>query len=494
MLKPAINLTRASFRTALDQIHANLPALETTPDFMAAQPAEPLTPLADLTTTGAVPTAPTLTIRQQVAQMQAGSLTATQLLEQAYAAIAARQNELNAFVTVTPPAELFAAAAQLDAEAQSGQLRGALHGIPISVKDVIAVAGLPNTASSRVLADNIAQSTAESVARLQAAGALIIGKTQTCEFALGVVTRQSRNPWDATRDPGGSSGGSAISVTTGMSIASLGTDTRASIRVPAALCGIVGYKPTYGLVPTTGVTTLSWSLDHVAHHTRNVADAATMLAVLAAQPGYAQLGTSVQGWRVGVVESALVASDPVVQQAFANTVSALTALGVQVNSLPAPSAAELDEAVYLGLVISRCEAAAYHATLKADPDLYSPEIWEQLDEANQIRAVDYIQAQRLRHNYRQRLLGYFANLDALILPTTRTLAPKHENAADYFLSLSQNCIAWSFVGFPAMSLPCGWSGSPPLPVGAQLVGKPQQDQRLLTLAAALESVLGVALP
>ena len=244
-----------------------------------------------------------------------------------------------------------------------GRSPGPLAGIPIAVKDLLAVAGMPNTASSPVLADRVETKDASSIRALKAAGAIMTGKTQTHEFALGVTTPQSSNPWDSTRNPGGSSGGSAIAVATGMSLGAMATDTRASVRVPAALCGVVGYKPTFGLVPGDGVIMLSWSLDHVAHMAANVEDAALMLDVLDATEHVAYttaLAKDVAGLRVGVPVAALQNADPEVVAAFAAAVAALRDSGVTVVEVDAPTAEDFDLAMLMGLVVSRCEAAAYH--------------------------------------------------------------------------------------------------------------------------------------
>ena len=182
--------------------------------------------------------------------------------------------------TIDKAPELLEQAEALDREREAGNIRSPLHGVTVSIKDVIHVKGMPTASGSRVMEGYMPQDDATAVRKLREAGAVITGKTHTHEFALGVTTSQSRNPWDITRDPGGSSGGSAISVATGMSLLSLGTDTRASIRVPAALCGIVGYKPTYGLVSTDGVVTLSWSMDHVGLQGRCCEDVAMMMNVL----------------------------------------------------------------------------------------------------------------------------------------------------------------------------------------------------------------------
>ena len=220
------------------------------------------------------------TLADAASRMAAGSTSASQLVQEALAAIESKDKSLNAFVHVAPAAALLEEANALDRERERGALRGPLHGIPISIKDIVHVKGMPTTASSKVLAGYMPEDDGTPVRLLKEAGAIVMGKVHTHEFALGVTTSQSRNPWDTTRDPGGSSGGSAISIASGMSFLSLGSDTRASIRVPAALCGIVGYKPTFGLVSTDGIITLSWSMDHAGLQAKTAQDVAHMMNAL----------------------------------------------------------------------------------------------------------------------------------------------------------------------------------------------------------------------
>jgi aspartyl-tRNA(Asn)/glutamyl-tRNA(Gln) amidotransferase subunit A len=491
------SLTRQSFQDSLEELRAQpligdlRPPAFMQPLGVAGGRGRP--ELAALPAGRLRPARPHLTIGGAQELMAAGALSSVELLHAALAAIHARDGELNAFVYVAPAEALLAEARQRDDERRRGIVRGPLHGVPVSVKDVIPVADMPSTASSALLASAVAAEDALSVARLRQAGAIIVGKTQTHEFALGVTTPQSRNPHDASRDPGGSSGGSAISVATGMSLASLGTDTRASIRVPSALCGTVGYKPTFGLVPTAGVLTLSWSLDHVGPICQTVEDAALMFDALI-DGGFdarGALARDVRGMRVGVPVSALASAEPGVLAAFGASMAALESLGVEVVEVDAPGAAEFDLAVSLGLIISRCEAASAHRAygdLHANRAGYTRQVYEQLDEASQVLAVDYLHAQRCRADIRERVLRAMGGFDAFLTPTCLVTAPKSADVERYFLVLSQNCILWSFIGVPAISVPCGRSAEG-LPVGAQLAAAPYEDARLLALAAALEGAL-----
>jgi aspartyl-tRNA(Asn)/glutamyl-tRNA(Gln) amidotransferase subunit A len=432
--------------------------------------------------------------------MADGAATAVGQTRHALDVIQRLQPELNAFAYIAPEADLIAQAEALDRERAAGKIRSPLHGLPVSVKDIIHVQGMPTSSGSQVMAGFTPREDATVVRLVREAGAIIMGKAQTHEFALGVTTPQSRNPWDASRDPGGSSGGSAISVATGMSLLSLGTDTRASIRVPASLCGTFGYKPTYGLVSTDGVVTLSWSMDHIGLQGRTSEDVAILMNLLQGMdprdPGTLErpdddytgyLFRDVTGYRVGLPVAALDGIDPATLSTFNAALEALSSLGVEVVETSMPSLDDFGLANSLGLIISRVEAAAYHtAFIDAGPK-YNRQVFEQLDEAARIRAVDYINAQRFRSEFQERMVAELQGLDAFIMPTTLVPAPKSEDGEQYLTILSRNCIPWSMIGFPALSVPAGLT-SDGLPVGAQLVAAPFDDGIILALASALESV------
>ncbi|HEV2356880.1 MAG TPA: amidase [bacterium] len=373
---------------------------------------------------------------------------------------------------------------------QSGPTDVALEGIPSSIKDIIHAAGMPTTASSAVPTGFPTTNDAAAVAEIRRAGAIIVGKTHTHEFALGVTQPQSRNPWDPDRVPGGSSGGAAIALITGMCLGALGTDTRASIRVPAALCGTVGYKPTYGLLPTDGIVPLSWSMDHCAVMARTVEDAALVADIAARETGTVDLlgsaRTAVRGLRIGIPETALVGADVEVADAVSGAARVLSAAGVTLRDLKEPSDTDFDTANAMGLVLSRCEAAAYHRDwLVRYPAAYTKDVYEQLDEAARVSAVDYLQAQRYRGEFAERMARLFVQVDALLMPTTLIPAPRRDQAEQHLVSLSRNCVPWSFIGFPAISVPGGMTGGG-LPIGLQVVGAPCGDGTVLALAAAIE--------
>jgi aspartyl-tRNA(Asn)/glutamyl-tRNA(Gln) amidotransferase subunit A len=486
---------RAGFHAALEQIESYQVERNWRPAFLTPlstlpQPRRTLLPDLPGNRPSVAPFAgQALTIASALDALRRGSLTVAALLEHMLAVIDSQQPALNAFVYVAPPAELQLLAQELDKELRAGVCRGTLHGIPIAVKDLFDVAGMPNTAGSPVLDDNVPHSDAGSVHLLKASGAIIMGKTHTHEFSLDATSPQSRNSWDATRDRSGASGGSAIAVAIGMSLGAMATDTRASVRVPAALCGVVGYKPTFGLVPSDGLIMSSWSLDHVGHMAPTVEDAALMLDVLDPAPHvrYSEgLHKSMHTVRIGVAVAALEGAEAGVAAAFHQAVAAMRQTEAEVVEIETPTAADFDLAIGMGLIVSRAEAAAYHTVYGDRRQRYATAaVAEQMDEAARVSAVHYLQAQRAREDLRWRMLRTFDQFDALLMPTTRMAAPKSDDADDYFVALSRNCILWSVLGFPVISLPCGRTPLN-LPVGVQLVAAPYEDARLLSIAAALE--------
>jgi aspartyl-tRNA(Asn)/glutamyl-tRNA(Gln) amidotransferase subunit A len=416
--------------------------------------------------------------------LDSGEITATELTEQSLAAIEKDNERLCAFVVIMDDAAL-AQAAELDAELKAGRHRGPLHGIPISVKDVIHVEGATTRSGSEAY-EKSPEHDAWSVKRLRDAGAIILGKAATHEFALGVTSPQSRNPHDDTRIPGGSSGGSAVAVASGMGFASLCTDTRASSRVPAALSGVVGLKPTYGTVPTAGVVPLSWTMDHVGVIGGSVADAALMLDVLRDGPKISDgVGAGVRGMRIGVPTAAWEAIDPDVEESINASLEVLKAAGAELVEVELPGEDDFVGANAGGLIVSRCEAATFHRGLENDRDLYWDEVRDQLNAADDVLATDYIDAQRYRAWLRERMLAAFEGFDAMVMPTVPVLAPPVEDADEYLTVLSRNAILWSFVGFPAISVPSAPAPSG-LPIGFQVVAAPHAEAAMVAVGHAVE--------
>ncbi len=376
-----------------------------------------------------------------------------------------------------------------DADMKLGIDRGPLHGIPITVKDVIDVASMSTRAGSLAYSDRPIRD-ATSVARLRDAGALILAKVATHEFALGVTTPQCKNPFDSTRISGGSSGGSAIAVACGVGLASLGTDTRASLRVPSALCGVVGFKPTFGFVPTDGIVPLSWTVDHIGPITRTVSDASIMLSVLGNR-SFVKLDTPIDPLRdvsIGVISCAMDDADSDVADVIESALPIFNGLGYRLYDVDVLSSLDFEEANALGLIISRSEASTFHRSNHTDLSLCIPEVRDQLTAALDIRATDYLDAQRNRKFFAERVLSLFDAYDVLVLPTVPMVAPPRDDYERYLLRLSKNAIPWSLIGNPAVSVPCGLTNQS-LPVGLQFVVAPGNEELLMQVGVAFEEQL-----
>jgi aspartyl-tRNA(Asn)/glutamyl-tRNA(Gln) amidotransferase subunit A len=317
------------------------------------------------------------TLSEAIRELAAGRVTTRELVEASLAA-AADTVELGAVVAMNEEA-VREEADRLDRERSAGNLRGPLHGIPVTVKDIIDVAGLPTLAGSLAYRDE-APGDGAAVARLRGAGALLLAKVATHEFALGVATPQCHNPHDATRISGGSSGGSAIAVATGVGLASLGTDTRASLRVPAHCCGVVGFKPTFGRVPATGIVPLSWTIDHLGPITRTVEDAARMLNVLADAPFLdCEVPTKAPTFTAGITPAVFDDASPDVAEACESALAQLESLGVRIIEIPGPTIEDLEVSNAIGLLISRGEAGAFHRSQGTDLTKCIPEVRDQLE-------------------------------------------------------------------------------------------------------------------
>ncbi len=411
---------------------------------------------------------------------------ATELVVASLAALQATVG-LGALVAVDERAALREAAA-MDSERAAGHLRGPLHGVPITVKDILNVAGLPTAAGSIAYLDH-PKVDADAVAILRSAGAIVLGKAATHEFALGVTCPSCANPHDPARLAGGSSGGSAVAVATGVGLASLGTDTRASLRVPAALCGVVGFKPSFGRVPTRGVVPLSWTMDHVGPIARTVEDAALVLGVLCGDHQLsARLNGSARGVVIGVPDEVLGDADAAVAEVTEAALTTLERLGARIVSVERPRLADLRRANALGLLISRAEAATFHRSLGTDIARCMPEVRDQLSAGLAVPAADYLDAQKQRQILSEQVLTSFEQCDAVVTPTCPIVAPLREDYEQCLLRLSLNTILWSLIGNPALSMPSGTVDG--LPVAIQFAGPRHTEARLANIGVALERALG----
>jgi aspartyl-tRNA(Asn)/glutamyl-tRNA(Gln) amidotransferase subunit A len=416
--------------------------------------------------------------------LDSGDITSEELVTRSLRAIDSRNDELYAFVEILE-VEALARAKKLDAERGAGRLRSPLHGIPVSVKDLYAVKGGTTRAGSLGF-ERRDDHDAFAVKRLREAGAVVIGKTSTHEFAMGVTAPQSRNPHDASRIAGGSSSGAAIAMATGMGMAALGTDTRGSIRIPAALCGVVGLKPTYGSVSLDGVVPLAWSMDHVGVMAPSADDAATVFDELTAGEKTGETPVpAVSDIRVGLPRTAWQGAEPAVEHSIDTVIETLVATGVEMIDVQRPSAIDFDNANLTSMVVSRCEAAAFHRDLGLDPVLYTSDVRTQLEAAAEATAQDYIDAQRLRAELQRDMLRVFDDVDVLLMPTVPIVAPTVETADQTPLVLTRNVALWSFVGFPAISVPCEPSPAG-LPIGLQIVAAPHREAAILAVARAVE--------
>jgi aspartyl-tRNA(Asn)/glutamyl-tRNA(Gln) amidotransferase subunit A len=433
-------------------------------------------------------------------ELRRGQLSSAALTASCLDAVARLDPELNAFITVTAD-RARAEAEAADRELAAGRWRGPLHGIPVSVKDLVEVAGAPTTAASRVRGRQPAAADAPVVGRLVEAGAVIVGTCNLHEFAFGTTNEDSafgpaRHPWFHDRSPGGSSGGSAVSVATGMAVASVGTDTGGSIRIPAAACGLVGFKPGFGEVPTDGVVPLAWSLDHVGPICRTVGDATNLYRVMSGRGGHAWAPERprLETVRLGLLGPYFLDRlEAEVRAGFERALEGLAGAGVRVLPREVPHAA-LTAPVYLHTVLA--EAAAFHArALESSPEAYTPPVRVRLEMARYVEGEDYARARQLRAQLAREVEAALEGCDALVLPTLPILAPRlgestvqmdgPESVRNATLRLTQ---LFDLTGHPAISVPAGWTPAG-LPVGLQLVGRHGGSEALLALAAACESVL-----
>jgi aspartyl-tRNA(Asn)/glutamyl-tRNA(Gln) amidotransferase subunit A len=441
------------------------------------------------------------------AKIKARELSPVEATRAALDRIAALDGTLNAFVTVLGEQAL-AEAKTAEEEIATGRHRGPLHGVPVSVKDLFATAGIRTTASARVLAENVPDEDATIVRRLREAGAVIIGKTNMLEFAYAAVHPDfgpTPNPWDLRRSSSGSSSGSGVAVAAGMGYGSIGSDSGGSIRLPAAYCGIVGLKPTYGRVSRHGAVPVSWSCDHVGPMTRTVADCAVLLGAIAGEdahdttsarvpvPDYlAALGEDVAGKRIGIADVYLRQSvDAEVLRLVETAIAQFERLGATVVEIAPPPPSEAVPAL---LAILTPEATVFHLPwLRERPEDYSQAVRERLELGAITPAVSYIQAQRLRRRITDDFLAAMDAVDFMVTPSGPTAATPLEgdlitsDEADPALlaALVNFSGPFDLTGFPAVSIPCGFTAGG-LPVGLQLVGKPFEEASLLASAYAYE--------
>lgn len=400
---------------------------------------------------------------------------------------------LNAFVTVTQPAVV-------DDRTPAGELTG----IPIAVKDLFETKDVRTTAGSLFFKDYVPTKDAAAVQKIRDAGAVIMGKTNTHEIALGVTTVNphygiTRNPWDKTRIPGGSSGGSAVAVAAGMSLAALGSDTGGSIRIPASLCGVVGLKPTFGRVSTRGVFPLSWNLDHIGPLTRSVRDAGLILQVIA---GYdaedpfcvnrpvdnylAHIDDDIEGLRIALaVGSFIEEADIEVLEAVRQAGKIFEKLGAKVGL---EDVSFLRQAAQANGLMTPADGAAYHRErLTEAPEKFGADVRLRLETGRDFTSTEYILARRTQTEMKRRMEIFFERYDLLVLPSTPITAPLIEgnDAVEQARRLTRFTAPFNLTGLPALSIPCGINKDG-LPIGLQIVSGAWNESTVLRAGAAYE--------
>lgn len=436
-------------------------------------------------------------------RIAARDVSPVEVTEATLARIERVDERLNAYITVMAD-EAMETARAAEAEIARGAYRGPLHGVPISLKDLLDTRGVRMTAGARVLADHIATDDADTVRRLRGAGAVLVGKANMLEFAYGEVCADygpSRNPWNTDHGTSGSSSGSAAAVAAGLCYGSLGSDTGGSIRLPAAWCGIVGLKPTYDLVSRAGAVALSWSLDHIGPMTRTVRDCALLLdAIVAHDPGAAGYAEALDNPRSGLRVGIVAPTDddgvtPDVRAQIDAAVETIRAMGfeTQMVALPHP-----EDAVRVLFGILYAEASSYHLPwLNTRPDDYSPNTRERLELGALLPATVYLRAQRVRRVIVAAYRALFADIDLLVMPTAQTTASRVDGPAqepvaadgrDRMTSLIRFTGPFDVTGFPAISVPCGLDPAG-LPVGIQFVARPYEDGLLLQFAHTFEQAV-----
>jgi len=443
-------------------------------------------------------------IAELSAELRTGKLRSVELVENAAERIATLDRKLESFVYIADDARAQAAAA--DREIAEGRWRGPLHGVPVAVKDNYLTADMPTTAGTAASGIDFAKEDAAVVAKLRAAGAIIIGKTRMHEFAWGNVTPPSKNPWDTGRVPGGSSGGSGAAVAARMVPIAMGSDTGGSIRIPAALCGTVGLKPTFGRVSRAGIVPHSWSLDHAGPLSYTIADSVHALNAISGHdpndlgsapadvPDYtAALGQPIAGLRVGICRNHFFESNqPDVGAAIDAAIRFYRDAGVRLVEFELPILAYGLGAIF---AIELSSSTAYHSRNLANGAVkgFTDDVRTLVEMGRLVTGPDYLKAEQLRRVLIDDLAKMFADVDVIVGPTcpltawpigewTVRVGAKDESvlAASWRLTYP-----WNLAGLPSISLPCGFDRAG-LPIGLQLASRPFDEMTLIRAADAYE--------
>ena len=447
-----------------------------------------------------------LTLTQASEHIASGEVSPVELVETAVARIEQHDGQIGAFSARTVDSALSEARRAADRIAR-GDVLSPLHGIPIAVKTLIDRAGVESTSSSAVRKGRIPDTDATVVSRLKEAGAILVGQTHTHEFAYGVLTPTTRNPWNTDYVPGGSSGGSGAAVAAGMALGAIGTDTGGSVRIPSSVCGITGIKPTFGLVPRTGVMQLSSSLDHVGPMARTVSDNALLLQQIA---GYDRRDTASTDPRIPDYRSALTGDvdetvigvpsnfffdhiDAEVESSFRDAIDLLEQAGARVREVEIPYA---DQYVGVEFAILASEASEIHRdAIRRVPELYTEDVRQLLEAGEFILATDYIKALKARTMIRDAWQDMFDGLDVVIAPTLPMPAVRAGQMEYRFADGTVDSPINAYVrasapgnvtGLPAMSVPCGFSTTG-LPIGMQIFGRPFDEPTVFRVGHAYEA-------
>ena len=436
------------------------------------------------------------------AALRARKISVHGLVEESLRKIARWNPQLNAFITMTADAAR-AHARQLDEELARGLDRGALHGIPVAHKDLVRTKGVLTTGGSKILAGYMPKRDAVIAAKMNEAGMVLVGKTGLHELAYGVTSNNPHfgavhNPWDVERIPGGSSGGSAAAVAAGIVPFATGTDTGGSIRIPASFCGVVGLKPTFGLVSARGVLPLSASMDHVGPITRTVRDAAIALdAMVDDATGYVPPESAeIRGIRIGLPRNFYFERiDVEVGLAVRTAVQTAAAIGARIVEIDVPDMAALNAAAR---TIQLPEALAVWKAYLGRREDFGADVLALLEQGREVSAVDYLDAQRQRRHIGREFAKVWGQVDCIFTPATPMPAPKigqmevriggateEVRTAATRLTRGMNAL-----GLPALSMPCGFTKSG-LPIGLQIIAAGRAEETLLRVAAAIEDAVDI---
>ncbi len=455
------------------------------------------------------PAEETMTIRRLAHEIRQGSLSPVELARETLDRISKLQSTLNAFITVTEELAL-EQARRAEREIREGRDRGPLHGIPFAAKDLFYTRGIRTTVGSKILRDFVPDHDAAVIERLREAGAVLIGKTGLHEWAYGITSNNPhfgaiRNPWDTTRIPGGSSGGSTAALAAGLCSFSLGSDTGGSIRIPASFCGVVGLKPTFGRVSRWGMFPLGYSLDHAGPFAHTVEDAALVYQAMAghdardettverpvALPAFAE-EPWLEGRKIGVPRNFYYENlDPAVDQAVQKALVVLEELGAELITIDVP---DMEEFNNVGKLILAAEATSVHRSrLQDHREDFGDDVRALLEQGETVLATEYLEAQKRRRELVRDFNRLFSEVDVIAVPTAPIAAPKIGEGTVSIAGLSvavraavtRLVRAVNLGGWPTLSVPCGFTPDG-LPIGLQLIGDRFEEEGLLEVGHAYQ--------